>query len=143
MTALKQAEAASGVSTRAGRPKALILGPTRELADQLLGVAKSLAHHDKFRAACLSGGELLRTLVRGRPKHIVICTCITNTMLQAMALKMPRLHELAFLCLRFVATLFDITFRNICLSQTHLQVNHGWSFADAAAVSPRSELCGI
>lgn len=64
VTALKRAEAASGVSTRAGRPKALILGPTRELADQLLGVAKSLAHHDKFRAACLSGGKYSRSLVR-------------------------------------------------------------------------------
>ena len=32
-----------------GRPRALVLGPTRELTDQILRVAKALAHTAKFR----------------------------------------------------------------------------------------------
>lgn len=57
VTALKEAEVEGGATARPGRPRALVLGPTRELADQLLRVAKSLAHHDKFSSACVSGGE--------------------------------------------------------------------------------------
>ena len=34
----------------------LVLGPTRELTDQILQVAKSLSHFAKFRSACVNGG---------------------------------------------------------------------------------------
>ena len=60
VTALKEGERAGGAATRPGRPRGLVLGPTRELADQLLRVTKSLAHHEKFRSACVSGGTLSR-----------------------------------------------------------------------------------
>ena len=52
---LKDGEAA-GVSARPRRPRALVLGPTRELTDQLLRVAKSMSHHAKFRSTCINGG---------------------------------------------------------------------------------------
>jgi hypothetical protein len=38
------------------RPRAVILGPTRELTDQILSVAKSISHKAKFRSACVNGG---------------------------------------------------------------------------------------
>ncbi len=53
---LKDEEAKLGVQTRPNRPRALILGPTRELADQILRVAKSLSHYARFRSACVTGG---------------------------------------------------------------------------------------
>jgi superfamily II DNA/RNA helicase len=56
ITALKADEAGGGPAARPGRPRALVLGPTRELTEQLLRVAKSLAHHEKFASACVSGG---------------------------------------------------------------------------------------
>lgn len=56
VTAMKAAEAAEGRNTRPGRPKVLILGPTRELAVQLLRVSKSLAHHEKFSSDISCGG---------------------------------------------------------------------------------------
>lgn len=56
MQLLKQREA-EGMLTRPRRPKALVLGPTRELTEQILQVAKSLSHHAKFRSAGLYGGE--------------------------------------------------------------------------------------
>lgn len=52
---LKQAEA-GGVVTKPRRPRALVLGPTRELTDQILGVCKTLSHQAKFRSACVNGG---------------------------------------------------------------------------------------
>ncbi len=52
---LKEGEA-RGTATKPHRPRALVLGPTRELTDQILKVAKSLSHHAKFRSAGLSGG---------------------------------------------------------------------------------------
>lgn len=56
VTALKLGEAGGGPAAKPGRPRALVLGPTRELTEQLLRVAKSLAHHEKFASACVSGG---------------------------------------------------------------------------------------
>ena len=53
---LKEQEAEDGLSSRPRRPKALILGPTRELTDQILRVAKSISHHAKFRSTCVNGG---------------------------------------------------------------------------------------
>ncbi|KAA6420269.1 MAG: DEAD-box ATP-dependent RNA helicase 39-like [Trebouxia sp. A1-2] len=45
-----------GQQTKPRRPRALVLGPTRELTDQILQVAKSLSHHARFRSACVNGG---------------------------------------------------------------------------------------
>lgn len=48
-----------GQQTKPRRPRALVLGPTRELTDQILQVAKSLSHHARFRSACVNGGNVL------------------------------------------------------------------------------------
>lgn len=53
---LKEQET-KGASTRPKRPRALVLGPTRELTDQILTVAKGLSHYAKFRSTCLNGGK--------------------------------------------------------------------------------------
>jgi superfamily II DNA/RNA helicase len=53
---LKDQEKKGGAAARAKRPRALVLGPTRELTDQILSVAKSISHHAKFRSACVNGG---------------------------------------------------------------------------------------
>lgn len=52
---LKEKESLKGVASRPKRPRALILGPTRELAEQVLMVAKSLSHAAKFRSAVITG----------------------------------------------------------------------------------------
>ena len=54
---LKDAEAQGEERAKPKRPRAIILGPTRELTDQILGVAKSMSHFAKFRSACVNGGE--------------------------------------------------------------------------------------
>lgn len=44
-----------------GKPKAVILAPTRELALQLQKVFKSISHHVKLRVRLLAGGEAAKT----------------------------------------------------------------------------------
>eukprot|EP00890_Picochlorum_soloecismus_P001414 jgi/Picsp_1/2273/NSC_05737-R1_protein len=53
---LKEAEALDGVPMKPRRPRALILGPTRELVEQIYGVSKSLSRIAKFRSVLLTGG---------------------------------------------------------------------------------------
>lgn len=49
-------EEEQGLLPRLKRPRALIVLPSRELAAQVLSVAKSLCHLAKFRAVGLIGG---------------------------------------------------------------------------------------
>jgi superfamily II DNA/RNA helicase len=54
---LRAEESATGLRTRAKRPRVVVLEPTRELAQQVLGVAKSLCHYARFSSALLCGNE--------------------------------------------------------------------------------------
>lgn len=57
---LKEAEENRGVVNPKdvkGKPRAVILAPTRELAGQLQSVFKKIAHHAKLRVRMLGGGE--------------------------------------------------------------------------------------
>ena len=53
---LREEEERHGVIPRLKRPRALILLPSRDLAAQVLLVAKSLCHVARFRAVGLIGG---------------------------------------------------------------------------------------
>lgn len=50
-----------------GRPKVLVLAPSRELSSQIGAVAKTLAHHAKFRSLVVTGrsGKVFRRLKEG------------------------------------------------------------------------------
>eukprot|EP00879_Flechtneria_rotunda_P025367 GHRR01026952.1.p1 GENE.GHRR01026952.1~~GHRR01026952.1.p1 ORF type:complete len:415 (+),score=141.71 GHRR01026952.1:145-1389(+) len=54
---LKQQEADDAYVRRPKRPKILVLGPTKELTEQITGVAKSLCHFAKFRAVCCNANN--------------------------------------------------------------------------------------
>ncbi len=53
---LRDEEEGCGLVPRLRRPRALILLPSRDLAAQVLSVAKSLCHTARFRAVGLIGG---------------------------------------------------------------------------------------
>ncbi|CAI9291607.1 unnamed protein product [Lactuca saligna] len=57
---LRQDEALNGMVMKPRRPRAIVLCPTRELCEQVFGVAKSISHHARFRATMVSGGGRLR-----------------------------------------------------------------------------------
>ncbi len=54
--ALKDEEA-GGFVPRPKRPRVLVLGPTKELTEQITAVAKRLCHTAKFRAACVNANK--------------------------------------------------------------------------------------
>jgi hypothetical protein len=49
------------VVARPKRPRALILGPTKELAEQIFRVAKGLAHHAKLRTTCVTSAGVWKS----------------------------------------------------------------------------------
>lgn len=57
MQQLKDEEETVGTMARVNRPRAIILCPSRELALQVLGVAKSLCHGVRLRIAGIIGGK--------------------------------------------------------------------------------------
>ena len=56
MCTIKDDEEAGTTRAKPRRPRAIVLVPTRELAIQVHGVAKSLAHHVKLSVAVVHGG---------------------------------------------------------------------------------------
>eukprot|EP00798_Chlamydomonas_sp_ICE-L_P028971 gene28971-32158_t len=54
---MKQQEELEGFVSRPKRPRALILGPTKELTEQITSVAKHLGHYSKIRACCISASQ--------------------------------------------------------------------------------------
>jgi ATP-dependent helicase YprA (DUF1998 family) len=73
---LKRAEAGGAAPRRARRPRVLVLGPTTELVDQLLGVAKSLSHAARFASAGLtsSGPKSDQRAALGAPLDVIFAT---------------------------------------------------------------------
>ncbi|MEW5302928.1 MAG: hypothetical protein WDW36_005665 [Sanguina aurantia] len=69
-------EEGEGFVPRPKRPRALILGPTKELTEQITGVAKALCHKAKFRALCLNSNRKVaeqKNALAG-PMDVVIAT---------------------------------------------------------------------
>lgn len=54
--ALKEAEAVDGMPVKPKRPRALVLGPTRELVEQIYSVTRQLTKVAKCRSVLLTGG---------------------------------------------------------------------------------------
>jgi superfamily II DNA/RNA helicase len=73
---LKEHETVFGIPSKPRRPRALVLGPTRELAEQIHAVAKSLAHAAKFRAICATGaGDFpAQKAALDRPLDLLVAT---------------------------------------------------------------------
>jgi superfamily II DNA/RNA helicase len=73
---LKADESERGIVARPGRPRALILAPTRELALQIGAVSKRLSHTARFSAGILVGGrkETWQKEMFERPVDLLIAT---------------------------------------------------------------------
>jgi hypothetical protein len=53
---LKRQEEHDGFVGKPRRPRVIVLSPTRELTEQIAGVARQLSHHAKLRTVALSTG---------------------------------------------------------------------------------------
>eukprot|EP00955_Chlamydomonas_euryale_P070573 360786-Chlamydomonas_euryale.AAC.7 len=71
-----KAQETQGFVGRPKRPRALVLGPTKELTEQIAGVAKVLAHSAKFRSLGLTGTRTRRQQAEqlAGPIDVVVAT---------------------------------------------------------------------
>ena len=73
---LKNDEVALGINARPKRPRAIVLAPTRELAAQLLTVAKGLARFAKFSSVGVLGGSSMAAQAKKllQPVDLLVAT---------------------------------------------------------------------
>eukprot|EP00271_Cylindrocystis_brebissonii_P003663 TRINITY_DN1486_c0_g2_i2.p1 TRINITY_DN1486_c0_g2~~TRINITY_DN1486_c0_g2_i2.p1 ORF type:complete len:840 (-),score=148.73 TRINITY_DN1486_c0_g2_i2:278-2797(-) len=107
---LRKDEAESGRATRPRRPRALVLLPTRELAEQVLSVAKSLCHYARFRSAVISGGCAMRPQqeVLNTPLDLVVGT--PGRLLQHIKEGHMSYSDIKYVVLDEADTMFDAGF---------------------------------
>lgn len=95
----------------AGRPRAVVLAPTRELGLQLFKVFKSIAHHAKMRVRLLAGGEGAKTnhlLARG---HFDVLIATPGRLSSALKKKELNLKNTKYLIMDEADQLLDMGFR--------------------------------
>lgn len=113
---LRDEEERFGLVPRMRRPRALVLLPSRDLAAQVLSVAKSLCHTAKFRAVGLIGG-VKRKFVRDAlqmPVDVVIAT--PDSLLRYRREERILLTDLRHLVIDEADTLFDESFESAITS---------------------------
>ena len=73
---LRREEAATGARAKPKRPRVLVIGPTRELAEQVRGVAKAVSHHARFSSELIIGGDKFaaQRQALNRPLDLVVGT---------------------------------------------------------------------
>jgi superfamily II DNA/RNA helicase len=94
-----------------GRPRAVILAPTRELGTQLFKVFKSIAHHAKMRVRLLAGGEGAKTNHLLARDHIDILIATPGRLSSALKKKELNLKNTKYLIMDEADQLLDMGFR--------------------------------
>jgi ATP-dependent helicase YprA (DUF1998 family) len=110
---LKRQEEREGYVGKPRRPRVIVLAPTRELTEQIQGVARQLSHHVKLRTVCLSTAikcahlrlpaprtlRLSTAIKRARPSHLAqpphACACIHQARTGRVARSVRRAAERA------------------------------------------------
>lgn len=104
---LRKDEQESGESTRPRRPRALVLCPTRELAEQVLQVAKSLCHHARFRSAMIGGGSRLKPQVDALATPLDVVVGTPGRLVQHLKDRHFFLRDVRYLVIDEADTMFD------------------------------------
>jgi superfamily II DNA/RNA helicase len=94
-----------------GRPRAVILAPTRELGMQLFKVFKSVAHHAKMRVRILAGGEGAKTNHLLARDHIDVLIATPGRLSNALKKKELNLKNTKYLIMDEADQLLDMGFR--------------------------------
>ncbi len=95
---LRDEEEGCGLVPRLRRPRALVLVPSRDLAAQVLGVAKSLCHVARFRAIGLIGGVKRVSIYCINPvcfaimsSYIIVCFYVIDSIFNQFFIYFPQL----------------------------------------------------
>lgn len=100
-----------GMETVRGRPLAVVLAPTRELAMQLHKVFKSIAHHSKMRVRMLAGGEVAKVNHLLSRDMIDILIATPGRLSSALKRKELNLKEVKYLVMDEADQLLEMGFR--------------------------------
>ncbi len=95
----------------AGRPRAVILAPTRELGTQLFKVFKSISHHAKMRIRLLAGGEGAKTNHLLSRDHFDVLIATPGRLSSALKKKELNLKNTKYLIMDEADQLLDMGFR--------------------------------
>lgn len=110
MQQLKDEEETVGTMARVNRPRAIILCPSRELASQVLGVAKSLCHGVRLRIAGIIGGKKRRIVQESLHSPVDVAVATLNTFLRYLRRGKISLTDLTHLVIDEADTMFDESF---------------------------------
>ena len=94
-----------------GKPKAVILAPTRELALQLQKIFKSISHHLKLRVRMLAGGDSAKTNHLLARDQIDILIASPGRLSNALKRKEINLKETSYLIMDEADQLLEMGFR--------------------------------
>lgn len=94
-----------------GKPRAVILAPTRELALQLQKVFKSISHHVKLRVRMLAGGEAAKTNHLLSRDNIDVLIATPGRLSSAIKRKELSLKETNYLIMDEADQLLEMGFR--------------------------------
>ncbi len=97
--------------TAFGKPRAVILAPTRELGLQLHKVFKSVSHHAKMRIRLLAGGEGAKTNHLLARDNIDVLIATPGRLSSALKKKELNLKETKYLIMDEADQLLDMGFR--------------------------------
>lgn len=94
-----------------GKPRAVVLAPTRELALQLQKVFKSISHHVKLRVRILAGGEAAKTNHLLARDNIDILIATPGRLSSALKRKELTLKDTKYLIMDEADQLLEMGFR--------------------------------
>ncbi|XP_068683648.1 uncharacterized protein [Montipora foliosa] len=101
-----------GLISRVKRPRVLIVVPSRELAFQVLKVAKSLSHNARFRSALLTGGRKLRILKSGLESPVDLLVGTPGTLLEFREKGRLFFSDVSYFVVDEADSMFDETFKS-------------------------------
>ncbi|KAF6266680.1 P-loop containing nucleoside triphosphate hydrolase protein [Scenedesmus sp. NREL 46B-D3] len=104
---LKQREGEEGYVRRAKRPKVVVLGPTKELTEQIASVAKSLCHHAKFRAVCCNANTGMSAQAQRMAGPVDMLVATPQRLLQHQEAGNVALGDVQWLVIDEADTMFD------------------------------------
>lgn len=107
---IKENEDKHGISSEKGKPKALILAPTKELAVQIFSVFKDISHKLKIRVRLLVGGESSKKTKDLAKDSFEILVAGPGRALSAIKSREISVHETDYLIVDEADQLLDMGF---------------------------------
>ncbi|KAK3745678.1 hypothetical protein QZH41_019006, partial [Actinostola sp. cb2023] len=116
---LREEEEKHGIIARLNRPRACVVVPARELAMQVLKVAKSLSHHAKFRSVGVIGGRKQKWIREDLKNPVDLIVTTPGTLLKYRQKDRLFFTDLTHLVIDEADTMFDSSFKKLTLEILH------------------------